>query len=372
MSATTKRQVAVVTGSRAEYGLLRPVMRAIERHNGLELRVVVVGAHLLGPRRTADEVATEFDVAVEIPMQRAEALGRWADAAALGRGVTGITEWLAANEVDFVVVLGDRIEAFAAAAAAAVGGVRVVHMHGGDRAEGIADEALRHAITRLAHLHLPATPCSARRIEAMGEDARRIHVVGSPALDDLAEFPQLSDDAFASLGRPEIVILLHPLGRAPEQEQAEASRLAAACGAVGRVLWLYPNHDPGREGIVAAIESSDLEHRTHLPRREFVGLLRRARLLAGNSSAGLIEAAALGLATVNVGSRQGGREMPDNVIDLGEPRENSLAQALSDGLGRSRVEPRHPYGDGHAGQRVATILATLDPAECPLAKRNGY
>jgi UDP-hydrolysing UDP-N-acetyl-D-glucosamine 2-epimerase len=380
---STARTVVVVTGSRAEFGLLRPVMHAVREHPLLNLRVVVTGTHLLRPQRTLDEVAAEFELDAVIPMQRPWSPGRLADAEALGRGISGLTGWLG-NEatrrgaIDVVVVLGDRIEAFAAAAAAAVGGVRVAHLHGGDRAPGIADEGLRHAITKLAHIHLPATERSAQRIRDMGEDPARIHVVGSPAMDGLDEVPALDDEAYDAVGQPEIVFLLHPSGNEASRERANAERLLAMCCQAGRVLAMHPNHDPGREGILAAITASSAPVREHLPRRDFIGLLRRARVLVGNSSAGLIECAALGVACVNVGPRQDGRERPANVIDAPLPVSADGTQvkaAIARGLAQAPGRVNHPYGDGHdggAGARTARVLAAYDARQHPLAKRNTY
>jgi UDP-hydrolysing UDP-N-acetyl-D-glucosamine 2-epimerase len=364
--------VAVATGSRAEYGLLRPVMRAIAAHPACELRVVVSGSHLLGARPTVAEVERDFEIAGRVEMQRAGERGRLADAEALGRGVAGFAAWLRDHTVDFVVVLGDRIEALAAAAAAAVGGVRVAHLHGGDRAEGIADEGMRHAITKLAHLHLPATEGSARRIEAMGEEPSRIHIVGSPAIDELGSFPPLAESTWQDMGRPEIVVLHHPLGRGPQRERSVAEGILAASRTAGRVIVLGPNHDPGRDAIVEAVEASGLPFREHVPRGEFVGLLRRASALVGNSSAGLVEAAALGLSSVNVGPRQGGRERPDNVADVDEDDNPGLVSAVSAAIARGHRPVAHPFGDGSTGTRVAAILADLDPAHCLLVKRNRY
>ncbi|MBY0260816.1 MAG: UDP-N-acetylglucosamine 2-epimerase, partial [Phycisphaerales bacterium] len=148
--ASTKPQskrlrVAVVTGTRAEFGLLRPVMDAIKARKDLQLLVVAGGAHLLAPARTIREVESAYTVAATVPMQRPGQTGRAADAAALGRGVSGFAKAFADLKPDWVVVLGDRIEALAAGSAASVAGIAVCHIHGGDRAEGIADEAMRHA-----------------------------------------------------------------------------------------------------------------------------------------------------------------------------------------------------------------------------------
>ncbi len=367
-----KRMIAVVTGSRAEYGLLRPVMHAIAAHPSLELRVIVTGTHLLTPSLTSKEVASDFEVSAEITIQAPGATGRFADAAAVGTAILGLTKWFEEDTPDVLLVLGDRIEAFAGASAAAIGGIRVAHMHGGDRAEGIADEAMRHAITKLAHIHLPATEQSAQRIATMGEDPKRIHIVGSPAIDGLDEIPPLSDDAFEELGRPEILFMLHPRGLPVQQEQNHAEELLGACLQAGRVLAMHPNHDPGREGICQAIRKAACREYPHLPRHDFIGLLRRIKLLVGNSSAGLIECAALGVQCVNVGTRQAGREIPGNVIEIPLRDVQRYEEAIRHGLARPLGRIAHPYGDGHAGERTAELLAAFEPRDHPLAKRNTY
>lgn len=364
-----QRRVAVVTGSRAEFGLLETVMRAVAAHDDLELLTVVAGSHLLEPACTWRDVAEHWPIAATIPMQRTGETTRLDDAAALGRGVEGCARAFDDLKCDWVVVLGDRIEAFAGACAASVGGIALAHLHGGDRAEGIADEAMRHAITKLAHLHLPATDQSARRIIRMGEEPTRVHVVGSPALDDLANIEPISDDRWKELGEPDIVLLLNPIGRADTEEHADATALIGALQ--GRAIAaLHPNFDPGRDGIVDALTSAlsaeQLASVTeHLPRREFVGLLKRVALrggaLAGNSSAGLIESAALRLHVVDIGPRQSGRERPGNVVHVDDSRREKICAALEHALRTDLSDLDNPYGDGHTGERVAHLLAGLDP-----------
>ena len=369
---TARRRIAVATGSRAEFGLLQPVIRAIADHPELDLAVLVAGTHLLGPEPTVTEVEASFDVAARIPMQQPGETSRARDAEALGRGMSGFAAWIGAHTVDCMLVLGDRIEAFAAAAAASVAGIRVAHMHGGDRAPGIADEAMRHAITMLSHIHLPATQRSARRIIAMGELPTRVHVVGSPAIDGLDAISALDDETFDALGAPDIVVLQHPLGRDADHEQAVARGVFEACRRAGRVLAMHPNHDPGREGVLAAIHDAGLGECRHLPRHDFVGLLRRVRLLVGNSSAGLIECAALGVPSVNIGPRQEGRERPDNVLDVPDPRQDDFHEvqaAIATALGGPRATAGHPFGDGDAGLRTASVLAGFAADSHPLAKK---
>lgn len=372
------RKIAVVTGSRADYGLLRPVMRAIRGHGDLQLQVLVTGTHLLREMGSIEEVASEFEIAGRIVMQQEGHSGRLADAMALGRGVLGFAEQFEADCPDVVLVLGDRIEAFAAASAAAIGGIRVAHMHGGDRAVGIADDAMRHAISKLAHLHLAASANSVERLLNMGELPLHVHLVGSPALDDLASIGALDDEMYSALGSPEIVFLLHPTGQSVEAEYDHARRLLEVCNGVTspgrRVLVIYPNHDAGREGIVRAIEEDDASvARVHLNREQFVGVCRRAKAIVGNSSAGLIECAAIGLSAVNIGQRQRGRDMPATVRNIPMWDFEVIEMALREILESSRpMGARHPYGDGTAGIKTAEILASFDPEQYPLTKRNSY
>ncbi len=253
-----KRRVLVVTGTRAEFGLLKPVMNAVLDRDELELLVVAAGAHLVQPALTFKEVKAEFEVADSIPMQTAGRVGRQEDVEALGKGIGRFGRSFSLLEPDWVVVLGDRIEAFAAASAASIGGWALAHIHGGDRAEGVADEAMRHAITKLSNLHLPATEGSAERIRRMGEDPERVFVVGSPAIDGLGVIPALGDGAYAELGSPEVVVLMHPCGRGDDVEAVEMRKVLK--GVEGkRVLVMHPNLDPGRRGIVQAIK--DVEGR---------------------------------------------------------------------------------------------------------------
>ncbi len=384
MDEPSTLRVCVVTGSRAEFGLLEPVMRAVRDHEMLDLRVVVAGSHLLEPALTVGEVERAFDVAARVPMQGAagDKRSRLDDARAVGRGVGGFADAFDGIDPGWVVVLGDRIEAFAAASAAAIGGIALAHIHGGDRAEGVADEAMRHAITKLANLHLAATESSAGRIVRMGEPADRVVVTGSPAVDALAAVAPLDDDLAAELSDPSVVVLMHPSGLDADEERLVARNTmggVAMAESDGRVLGLHPNHDPGRDEVldelVASASRNGWRVADHLPRERFVGLLKRLAtrggVLVGNSSAGLIEAAAVGLGVVNVGVRQGGRERAANVIDV----EGTSANQVSEAIHRAR-ELRgagHPYGDGHAGDRIADALASHDPRAAGFArKRNAY
>ncbi len=371
------RRIAVVTGTRAEFGLLCPVMHAVRERSDLELLVIAAGSHLIQPALTFREVKAEFEVADSIPMQTVGRVGRWHDVESTGKGIARFARSFERLRPDVVVVLGDRIEAFAAASAASIGGLPVAHLHGGDLAEGVADEAMRHAITKLAHIHFPATETSASRILRMGEPKSRVHVVGSPAIDGLVRIEALGDERAHELGDPQALLLMHPIGRPDEQEEAVAGSAIEALGD-RRVLCLMPNLDPGRVGIVRAIESAcEQEHVsswTHLRRDEFVGLLKRlARtggLLVGNSSAGLIEAGAIGVPAVNIGTRQSGRERGTNVIDAAGESTEAIKDAIGRALALDRGSIAHPFGDGKTGVRVAEVLSGVNLAEPGLLRKH--
>jgi UDP-N-acetylglucosamine 2-epimerase len=410
----SRRRIAVVTGSRAEFGLLLPVLRAVDAHKRLELRVIAAGSHFLAPARTIREVEASFPVAARVRMQQTGHRTRFDDARATARGIEGFSRAYAKLKPDWVVVLGDRVEAFAAAAAAAIAGIAVAHIHGGDRAEGIADESMRHAITKMAHLHLAATKQSATRIVKMGERPESVHVVGSPAIDGLAGIKPMSDAQARKLGDPRVIMLLHPSGFVPGTGRFKAAKkdpegifatltyMGACCLAdepplgpcrnVGltdsggngpRGIFLEPNHDAGhaaiRETWTRVSRYNGWPVVPHLPREQFIALLKRmARnrrgLVLGNSSAGLIECSALGVPVVNVGPRQNGRERDRNVVGadpfdiLAFPGKMRRADRLA-----GKLRPSKRFGDGRTGPRIARLLAATDPHDpALLRKRNTY
>ncbi len=376
------KRVAVVTGTRAEYGLLAPVIDALGEHTDVQPYVIAAGAHLIGDSPTVREIERSHPIAERVPMQEAGQSGRAADARAFGKGVAGFAEAFGRINPEVVLVLGDRIEAFAAAAAASIGGWACAHMHGGDRAEGVADEAMRHAITKLAHLHLPATEQSAQRIVAMGEEEWRVRTVGSPAADTALTTSPMSEEDADRLGDPSALVLHHPAGLGVERESAMARAIAEAM--VGeRVVWLAPNFDPDREAVQRVreevIASRAMVRVEHLSAEHYRGLIARlARsggVLVGNSSSALIEAAILGCPAVDVGPRQGGRERCANVVHVAE--QGLTAQRVRDAIDEARNRDLdgvdHPYGDGRTGERVARVIAEARFSDQEwLRKRNSY
>jgi UDP-hydrolysing UDP-N-acetyl-D-glucosamine 2-epimerase len=272
---------------------------------------------------------------------------------------------------DVVLVVGDRVEAFAAAAAAHISGRVVAHVHGGDRAAGQVDDALRHAITKLAHVHLPATRASANRIARLGEDRWRIHRVGSPGIDGIDQsaattatirqlFPGLTPRQFA-------LVVLHPVDSsgAVEYRRAQALLSAVRAADVQQIVVVYPNNDPGSRGIIRCWEKRAREI-TYLlrdaPRDVFLGLMRDCAVLVGNSSSGIIEAASFGTPVVDVGPRQRGRQRGGNVdsVSYGQATiRRAITKIWNDG-NPVRSRAANVYGGGGAGRRIANVLGRID------------
>lgn len=354
------KSIAVITGSRAEYGLLEPVLDAIGAHEDLEHRLIVTGTHLT----TDSGRDIRHRVAAKAKMQRSGApTTREEDVQSLGRGVMALGRELTRLSPDVVLVLGDRIEALAGALAAQVGGFLLAHVHGGDRAEGVSDEAMRHAISKMAHLHFAATAQSRQRLVRMGEAKKFVFNVGSPAIDGLKKVKPVED-------APELIVMQHPIGGTPEEEYHWMESTLAATADYNRLI-LAPNHDPGRNAILRAIFDAKLTPADHLPREKFLSLLAGAKAIVGNSSAGLIEAAYLKTPAVNLGPRQAGREKPKTVIDANYG-EASAKRAIKKALSMDTKGLRQPYGSGKAGEKIAAKLASIDLDKIPRHKHNAY
>lgn len=365
------RRICFVTGSRAEFGLMRTALEAIRRHRRLSLRLVATGQHLDRSRgRTLDAIRDAgFAVDAIVPWHAAAGSSRTATAAATGRALAALAGVYERLDPDVVLVVGDRVEAFAAAAAAHVAGRVVAHVHGGDRAEGLVDDSLRHAITKLAHVHLAACGDSARRIASLGEQRFRIHLVGAPGLDGIRRLAAAPDEYRMHVDvapRRFVLLLLHPHSGAAEVERERAARVLRDVHAAhdGAIVLLSPNNDPGAEGIRSAWRDAGDDPRliraAHLDRGIFLGLLRDAVVLVGNSSAGILEAGALGARVIDVGDRQRGRPRGGNVAHVAGPGA-ALRQALTAAVQRRPIAGarRHPYRGEGAGKRIAGVLAAL-------------
>jgi GDP/UDP-N,N'-diacetylbacillosamine 2-epimerase (hydrolysing) len=363
------RRVCFVTGTRAEFGLMESTLRAIQRTPGLRLQIVATGMHL-DPRHgdgLGQIGSSGWRVNAVVPWPPA----RTPDAIAerTGAAIAGLAGAFVRLRSDIVLVVGDRVEAFAAATASHIAGRIVAHVHGGDRALGQVDDALRHAITKLAHLHFPATVESARRIARLGEDRWRIHRSGSPGLDGIRALASPRGSIARSFGvapKRFALVALHPTDPDEATEERRAAMLLRGVRQSGipQVVVIGPNNDPGADGILRAWHAagSSIAFRPDVPRADFLGLLRDAGFLIGNSSSGIIEAASFGTPVIDVGDRQLGRERSENVRNV-PFRQDDLRRAIA-GVwrgGRLKVFPRrNVYGGSGAAARIARTIASVE------------
>jgi GDP/UDP-N,N'-diacetylbacillosamine 2-epimerase (hydrolysing) len=366
------RRICFVTGTRAEFGLMQGVLRAIRSSPKLQLQLIVTGMHLDSTHgRTVNLIRREgWAIDATIPWKSAGD-----DLAMLARQTGAATARLATAfaklDPDVVLVTGDRVEAFAAATAAHLGGRVVAHVHGGDRALGQVDDSLRHAITKLAHVHFPATRASAQRLERLGEDPWRIHEVGSPGVAMISE-EAWSPDACRSFVKPQqlgrfALVLLHPTEADEVAEQARAELLLDVIRETGfdHIIAVWPNNDPGCRGIITAWEAQRKQPGIILignaPRGAFLGLLRDAAVLIGNSSAGIIEAGSFGTPVIDVGPRQQGRERGENVmiVPFRQTEVRTALQQIWNNGNPRRYAKRNIYGGTDTARRMVQVLGSL-------------
>jgi len=360
-----KRRVCFVTGTRAEFGLMRTTLEAIRDHPKLELQIACTGMHLDPTHgRTVDTVRAEgWTVDAEVPWAPSGGC-RARTAAATGLATAELAGVFERLRTDVVLVVGDRVEPFAAATAGHIAGKIVAHVHGGDRALGQVDDALRHAITKLAHVHFPATQRSAERLRRMGEESNRIVVAGSPGVDGIRCAAATGQGA--RRGRFALLVY-HPTDPDVPLEHRRAAMLARAVKAVGfeRVVVVYPNNDPGAAGVIRCWDQLNgdprWDVRRDVRRPEFLALMRDAAVMVGNSSSGIIEAGSFGTPVVDVGPRQAGRERSGNVTNVpfdGAKIRSVLSGVWNDGRPR-RSRAGNVYGGDGAGKRIADALARL-------------
>jgi len=382
------RRVLYVSGTRADFGLMQRTLAAIAADPRLELGLAVTGMHLLAAYGdTVSEIeAAGLPIVARIPVAL-DGSGGGAMARAMVvqlEALVGVCEqW----RPDLLLVLGDRGEMLAAALAAVHLGIPVAHVHGGERS-GTVDESVRHAISKLAHLHLVATEQSRDRLIRMGEQPEQIWVTGAPGLDGLDAGVARGAAARAAWcqaqgfdpGRPVLLVLFHPVLQeaASASQQAEALLQGIADAAPdAQLLVLAPNSDGGGEAIAQVwqqrLPALGLAHRllTHLPRSAYLEALALVDALVGNSSSGIIEAASFDLPVVDVGSRQQARERSANVRHA-DPDAAQVAPAVRAALAAGRQPVVNVYGDGQAAARIGEILATAPLPLALLAKLNSY
>ncbi|WP_114418140.1 UDP-N-acetylglucosamine 2-epimerase [Marinospirillum perlucidum] len=368
------RTVLGVTGIRSEYDIMSSVFRTIKEHPELKLQLAVTGAHLSDAYgRTLEDIRNDgFEIVDEI-----ESLinGDQASARVKGLGIQlqGLVQTVLRIKPDWLLVLGDREESIATALVGAYMNIPVAHVAGGDRVVGNVDDQVRHAVTKLAHIHFTTNRESTGRILRLGEQEFRVFDVGNPGLDRLLQVPELDIETIGNrlgfsvpAGKPMVMLIQHVISTEIDDAYRQMRITLEAVAELGLPTILsYPNSDAGGQQMIRAIREfeqlPEIYAFKNIPRLEFVNLMRKSACLLGNSSAGILEAPLLKLPVVNVGNRQKGRLHAENVQFVLHDKDQikkAVTKACFDPDYRSYVSAcANPYGDGQSSLRIADTLA---------------
>lgn len=368
------RRICVVTGTRADYGLLRWVIDGIAKSPALDLQLVATGMHL-SPEfgltyREIEADGYTIDAKVEMLLSSDSATGV---AKAMGLGLIGFSDVFERLRSDAVLLLGDRFEILAAASAALVARIPIAHLHGGETTEGAFDEAIRHAVTKMSHLHFVAAAPYRERVIQLGERPDRVHLVGGLGVDAIRRVPLLDRAALEaslgfSFGERNLLVTFHPVTLEDHTVDQQMDELLAALDVLRdtQLIITLPNADNGGRAIIRRIEDFVVRHPnarayTSLGQQRYLSCLKQVDAVVGNSSSGIAEAPSMGIGTINIGDRQRGRLRASSVIDC-EPERHDILRAIemsySAVFRASLATAVNPYGDGGASQRIVQVLET--------------
>ncbi len=377
------RKICVATGSRADYGLLRWVMEGIRSTPGLELQVIATGMHL-SPEfgltyREIEKDGFSIDRRVEMLLSADTPTGL---AKSMGLGLIGFGEALQQLQPDLMLVLGDRFEMFSAVAAAMVARIPVAHLHGGETTEGAFDEAIRHSITKMSHLHFVAAEEYRRRVIQLGEHPDRVFLVGGLGIDNIRKLTLLDRAELEAVlgfqfGPRNLLVTFHPVTLEDSTSARQMVELLAALETLENthLIFTMPNADTESRALFGLIETFVAAHanarvHTSLGQLRYLSCIAQVDGVVGNSSSGLTEVPSFGKGTINIGDRQRGRLKAESVIDC-SPDRRAIAAALQrlyspEFQGRLRTV-RNPYGEGGASERIVQVLRDY-PLESILKK----
>jgi UDP-hydrolysing UDP-N-acetyl-D-glucosamine 2-epimerase len=367
-----KRKICVVTGSRAEYGLLSVVMKEIKDNPAFTLQVVATGTHL-APEfgltyREIEKDGFSIDARVDLHFSSDTPVGI---TKSLGKGVIGFADALHTLKPDLLMLLGDRFEILAAAEAALVAKIPIAHIAGGDTTEGAFDEAIRHSITKMSHLHFVTNEASARRVRQLGENPDHIYTVGSPGIDVIKQVTLLDRKILeAQLGftfrKRNLLVTFHPATLDSQPAGMQFKELLSALDTLGNdtgIIFTMPNADTYGRVITSMIEEYAAS-RPHAKAYASLGQVRYLSAMAqvdavvGNSSSGLYEAPSFKKPTVNIGDRQKGRLQASSVINC-KPESADIVRAIKEALTRDCSNTVNPYGSGDSAQKIVALLKSV-------------
>jgi UDP-N-acetylglucosamine 2-epimerase (non-hydrolysing)/GDP/UDP-N,N'-diacetylbacillosamine 2-epimerase (hydrolysing) len=367
------RKIAVVTTSRADAGHLHWILKDLAAHPQVDLRIISIGAHL-SPEfgHTGKELHRKGlspQVAIECLLSSDTDVGM---AKTIGVATLGLADALGEMRPDIILLTADRYEMLAPAAVALALRIPIAHIEGGEISEGAIDDAVRNAITKMAHVHFACTQNARERIIQMGEEPWRVHFTGSPSLDQLRRNrlltrAQVEHQLKIRITSKTVVVVHHPVTLLADTTRESAALFAALSKIDAHFVFVYPNADAGSRTLIARTEKFLTQHPggrllVNLDHRLYLSLLRHSAALVGNSSSGIIEATSLGLPVVNIGIRQKGRDHAANVLDVPASANAVRAAFISARTPEFRKAiPNldNPYGNGHASARIVELLTTV-------------
>ena len=381
-----KKKICVFTGSRADYGIFSPVMKAISSSKDLKLQLIVTSMHLMKEfGYTVKEIERDgFNIDSKIDISYKQDTGL-AMASSVGRAIVKFSKVLDRLLPDIVMVLGDRGEMLSAAIAANYLNIPVAHLHGGE-VSGHVDGILRHAITKLSHLHFVSTAKAKERVVRLGEDPKKVFVAGAPALDIILNNNFTKKDTLMKKyglieDQPIVLIAQHPVSFYSD-ESADHMRqtLEAVKSFKEQTIVIYPNADAGGRKMIEVLKIYEklpfIKTYKSVPHEDYLGLLKISSVLAGNSSSGIIEAPSFSLPVVNIGTRQSGRQRSGNVIDVA-PRKKEILKAMVKAVNDKKFlakvkKQKNVYGNGHASRMIVKVLNSIKRPKDLLQKTITY
>ena len=357
------RKILYITGTRADYGLMHETLELLDNDKNIQLDIVATGMHLMEEFGCSVNEIKKDNFNLHIVNQTFIKDDEQSMSMFIGNLINNLTKLMSKLKPDIVLLLGDRGEMLAGAIVASYLQIPIAHIHGGDVSSTV-DDSTRHAITKLANIHFPATEKSASRINQMGENPENIFVVGAPGLDSIIKCKDKIDDAYLkekyNLKKDFILVLQHPVSLEVDDSAFQISQtLDAVTSTDYQIILVYPNADAGGRAMINKIDEYDVDAYKNIPHDDFIGLLGLASILIGNSSSGIIESSSFKLPVINIGTRQQGREKASNVVDVDYDC-NEILDAISfvesnefkDILNHCE----NPYGDGKASERICKIL----------------
>lgn len=380
-----KRKVLYISGTRADFGLMKTVLKKINMHPRLSLEIIATGAHLMEEFGMTVREIQEEGFSVHVIDAVIEKDSNNSMVGFIGNFLQQLSEELPIIDPDIILILGDRGEMLAGAIAGSYMNIPVAHIHGGEISSTI-DDITRHAITKLSHIHLAATKESADRILRMGEDSSRIFIVGAPGLDELLNSdliqPKIVADKYnVDPNLPLILIIQHPVSLEADHAADQIRETLDAVLETGQqAIIIYPNADTGGREMIKMIHMYEPDRSIrivkNIPHTEFLSLLRISSVLVGNSSSGIIEAPSFGIPVINVGTRQWGRQRTQNVIDTGYSKDQIVAAIRKSITDTAFIEQsrmcQNPYGDGTSSDKIIKILSEISIDASLLQKRMTY